>query len=727
MKTLLPGLVITLVFFFITLFTLSDYGMNEDSPFHFLRGQYYLQKLTTGGGTFGLPKRLSPVLFAPGQRISLYKPNASEEFLAPRRSIATLPSDLTLQEEFRKILEKLDRRESFYKHDAWGANVWDFPGNETHPPVSDTLMAATNRIFYEKMGILGDVEAYHLYIVITSTISLFFVYVFTQKAFSTMAAIFASATLALFPFYFAESHFNIKDPVQMSYFTLAITSFYFFIASKLNLRWFIVFIIATFLALGTKWNIAFLPIIVLPWLLFIVKKKEIRNLFSWRKTILYGILAIVLPFVLLIAAWPFLWIDPIPKLLNTFGFYAGLAVKNPQVDVPSPFPLPLGFNATAILRVISMTPPATLFLFAVGLSAIVGRRIKTKFSAQWLVVLWLLMPILRVSRQWADTAGSIRQFIEYLPAFAIITGLGASFILTKIERFFKSPKILTYTNLYFSLKNINKSIQLNFQKILFCLGLSLYILILTSNIIRLHPNQNVYFNFLVRGLPGARDRRLFAWQGTYDNIYRQGVAWFNEHAPKNAKLAYLDGTMLAISPLWLRDDIRFGSYFSGFKQNGEYIISIVYPLPPSVFGYNYLERFLNPLYTRKVDNVALLKIWQNDPKKTKPQWEEQRQLSDWQIRKLTLEGKRAWEINLRERKKVTRLILRLPENCTNTKGVWSTIYNGKENFLNPQELILEKEKMEIDFPGEEGETIRFWDIEGNSCLYQGEVESIYAL
>ena len=81
-KKLLPW-ILAGIFFVVGVATLPDYGMHEDSPFHFLRGQYYLNRVLGGDGTFDIPPLRSPVLFGPRQRISSYKLNASEELFAP--------------------------------------------------------------------------------------------------------------------------------------------------------------------------------------------------------------------------------------------------------------------------------------------------------------------------------------------------------------------------------------------------------------------------------------------------------------------------------------------------------------------------------------------------------------------------------------------------------------------------------------------------------------------
>ena len=155
MRSYLWGALIAIAFFLAQVATLSAYGMNEDSPFHFLAGQYYLERLLRGKVNFPLSNRPSPVLFVPGQRISLYKPNPSEGIAAPLRSVADTEDKPTTQKIWLLALSEAGRRESFYKHNAWTGGIWD--GSQMHPAISDMLRSFFNRLFYEKWGILGDV------------------------------------------------------------------------------------------------------------------------------------------------------------------------------------------------------------------------------------------------------------------------------------------------------------------------------------------------------------------------------------------------------------------------------------------------------------------------------------------------------------------------------------------------------------------------------------------
>src|SRR5204863_172396 len=53
---------------------------------------------------------------------------------------------------------------------------------------------------------------------------------------------------------------------------------------------------------------------------------------------------------------------------------------------------------------------------------------------------------------------------------------------------------------------------------------------------RLYPNENVYFNQIIGGLSGAKEKNIPYWGYNYGNVYFQGVEWLNNNAISNAKL-----------------------------------------------------------------------------------------------------------------------------------------------------------------------------------------------
>lgn len=676
-------IILFLAYFLLLVFTLPHYGLNEDTPFHFLRGQAYLELLTSRNSSFNLPRLASPVLFIPGQKISLYKLNAWETGISPVRSIAPFPEDDSLQNTFNNFQKQFGRI-SFYKNNAWNGDYFKNKDGPGHPPVSDILASLTNRIFYEKLGLLGDVEAYHFYIVITALFALVAVFFFTRHISNTTSAFVAVISLGFFPLFFSESHFNIKDIPELSFFTISIISFYYWLMQRKNL-FFIIFTLSFFLALGTKLNVLSLPIILLFWLFTIVKTPEFKRWFS-PKLILYFFIFLILNSLLLILFWPYLWSAPVAKILDVFNFYVGVGSVDPRIQLTNPFYYPVSL-------ITGTTPPLTLILFILGFFYIIKTIKHDPLHYKTLLILWLIIPLLRVLRPQADVFGSIRPFLEFLPSFAIFSGLGSGAIIKFLNKIL-SPKILSFSKIF----------------------LALYFLYLININLALHPNQNAYFNFLAQ-------KNLFSWQTSYDNPYRQGVNFLNQKAPTNATLAYLDGTMTAISPIWLRSDIRLGSYFSGLEQKGEYIITIVYPAPPKVFQYLYLERFLNPIYEVKANNLTIAKVYQNLPNYVKDDHKKIVSLPVPEQSKGNNDMGNYWQIDFGKTITLVSLSLEIPQtNCIQKDGLFFLT-----DYFIPEKLNLSPTQVKFNFPAEPTSSLRFYGLDSASCFLLGKIQKAEVL
>src|SRR5581483_2135297 len=162
----------------------------------------------------------------------------------------------------------------------------------------------------------------------------------------------------------------------------------------------------------------------------------------------------------------------------------------------------------------------------------------------------------------------------------------------------------------------------------------LILIIMIAPIIHLHPNENVYFNSLVGGIKGADNRNLIDWTITDGNIYKQAAEWMNSHSEKNSNIAFISGSLFALSPLYLRDDISISpDHFSRFDREGEYILVLSDKGNINSFGFRYPKKFLNPVHTISVDGVPLLRIFKNDVAdfKGKPNEIETKDFS-WKIR-----------------------------------------------------------------------------------------------
>lgn len=574
MKKILPWL-LAASFFVAELLTLGDYGMNWDEPVRLLRGQAFVEYFLTGN-SIRLPKRLSPILYGPGQYVTRYDIAAGEG-----ATLATLPDNPRPQTEFTDMGKTLGRRVSFYQDSTWSDYFLTYSQFEAgHLPLPEILGSVSNRLFYQAAGVLGDIESYHVPYIVISALGVGIAAAFTLDITgSFLAALVAGLSIGLFPLFFAEAHFNMKDPLVAAFFAGTIWSFWHWVKSN-SIRWGVLFAIFIALSLAVKWNIVFLPFIIVPWLISIRKTPEFRRWFNLKKLIVYSGVTGLSCIVFMLAIWPVSWSHPFTALFDLVKYYMMIGSGGDFIQ-PRGFVLPLGINIYPLTLLLAQTPIIILVLTLAGIFAPGEMRI--------LLLLWLLVPVIRYSLPYAHAYSGWRQIMEVVPAMAVLSGVGADYLL-RIAR---------------------KKMQ---KVVLLCIFISFIILILT--LIRLHPNENAYFNSFVGGLSRADAKNLIDPFITNGNIYKQGAEWFNAHAEKDARIAILDGRTFALSPLYLRRDISISPfYFSGFDRKGEYIfVTKVNSQNPMInFSYGYVTGFLTPVYELKVNGVPLLSIYKNDP------------------------------------------------------------------------------------------------------------------
>lgn len=515
------------IFLLVGLLTLKDYGINWDEPAHFMRGQAYLHYFLTGKKNYdNLPK------------LKIHYPKNDRYVLKDK-------IDFEDDRQFRR---------SLYQSDHWNGE-WFFQNDTPHPPLNDILAALSNFIFYQKLGVLPDVEAYHFFEILAAAILVFLVVWWAKETHGNWAGLVAGVSLALSPLFWAESHYNIKDPIEACFFGLTIYGFWKAVKRD-SFGWMMASSIFFGLALGTKLNIIFVVLIILPWLLF-SKKKLSRKILS--SLLIYPLIAFLIFFI----SWPYLWPKPLQGLIEVWQYYRGIGVSSGG-----------GFNFYPFEAIIFTTPLVILFLFLVGF-------IFAKDNVSFLWQLWFLVPILRVILPGTVIYGGLRQIMEFLPAMALLTGLGAE-----------------------------KLRKINFR---FLIIIFFFFGLLVIKLFQLHPNEGFYFNFLIGGLKGASEKNFPNWGLSLGNEYRQGIEWFNKNAPQDSNLTLARGLLSNIPRIWIRPDINFGDYyFSGQEKKGEYIMALTHQgwedwIPEQA---TYLKK-LKPLYELKVEEVTVLAIWKN--------------------------------------------------------------------------------------------------------------------
>lgn len=677
----------SIIFLVVAVLTLSDYGINWDSPKHFIRGQSYLHFILTGKHNF-LDLPAYPV------------PKGAPDYV-----------DFNVENKIKnKTPQNPNIRRSYFQSDFYTFDYFLTKHEHTHPEVNDLLAAIFNYIVFQKMGIMGDIEAYHLFIVLTTFVLMVPLAFWVYFHFGIFTSLIVVASLALYPIVFSETHFNIKDPVLMSFFGLAILSFHIGFSNKKPILIFVSAIFAGF-ALGTKFNVVFLPLILGPWLIFrlILKRQDKKKKYNFWE-ILGGTKAflgiILYPFISLGIFFifsPYLWTKPVDKFISILNYYRDIGIGTP-VEV-SQF-LAGGWNMYPIVWVLITTPLPILLLSIVGLFYSLYLIKEKKKDYALLVLLWFLVPIARVAWPGTNIYGGVRQIMEFIPAMAILAGMGAFLIMRWLSRL---------------------GVLLVMASVIFVI----------YEMVSIHPNQNVYFNQLIGGLSGAQEKEIPSWGNTYGNVYLQGIKWLNENAGENAKLALPVNYISAIPRIKLRQDINLDNhYFSGMNREGEYAMEMDFDWPlKSKYKYAYYKIFLEPIYQVKVDGIPLLNIWKNDLTYTREGFKKEVMIKSFVVGF----DKQKLIIDLPNKILLTRLIIdHSVYKCNNNlQEGFVAISIDRENFTR-MSPIIDLEAPEITpgfdedtfvylFPASQASTIIINPQQSNSCILKDYRVSIWGL
>lgn len=722
---------LALIFATVGIATIGDYGINWDEPHRLLRGQAFVEFFLTRKTSYGLPDpypdrdRVSPDLIRPGEYVTRY------DFLSEEQGTpAMLPARPRPQAEFFE--QKLHT--SFFQHDAWnGAYFLHYdPFEMGHPPLPELLGALSNRIFYQWLRVTSDIDSYHIPYILISSIGVFVVSAFVLDLVgSPFAALIAGLALGLYPIYWAEAHFNLKDPLVAALFAGAIWSFWHWVKDR-RLGWAAVFFLCVAASLGIKWNIVFLPIILVPWLLSIRHTPQLRQWFKPKKLFLTGGIGLISAIIFLIALWPPAWAHPIRALWDIGRFYVDIGVGGKYVQ-------PLGFvhglNFYPIILFLVQMPEIVMALLIIGIVVIFWKKGYDQMRTGYLLMLWLAVPLVRYGLPGVNSYNGIRQIMEVLPAVAVIAGVGAEYMVRWLYGQMAILLVKFQPFNHSTLPSRQAGIQ-PFLKVLIILSFLPLILKLLST----HPNENVYFNSLVGGLSGAYRNDLVDFFATNGNIYRQGANYLNTDAEKNANVAILDGRMFALSPIFLRNDISISPYhFSAFDRKGEYILFLPSPLGKAIFSYEYVRRFLRPVYEIKVDGTPILAIYKNDQAHLNSLFAKETTLSNSTFR-VAGSGKAGFiDIDVGKETRVARILLKnAPAGCQSQNNFSSVdevvsfmpespggdFRPAEHNFGLNEKRDLGGGRVEYLFPAERARRIRIFLTGDRSCFRRGTIEGI---
>jgi hypothetical protein len=322
--------------------------------------------------------------------------------------------------------------------------------------------------------------------------------------------------MILSPRIFADSFYNSKDIVFLSLTIISIWTLIRFLQK-------VTFASATFHALASALLIStrivgvFLPVVTLLFLSlkpFILKGEFITgpalkaagSLAGFRAILTRGISYLFIMFLLIVAFWPYLWADPFRRLVEIFTTMSHFNWDDPVLfrgSFLSPANLPFYYVPYWIAIT---TPVLYTLLFVVGVGVVFFRRRRNLAGLiEYVSLAMFFFPLLAVILLGSVIYDGWRQlFFLYVP-FLILSLTGFNEILDFIKRKFRPVIVIR-------------------------LRWSLFLLVIISFLstatfmIRNHPHQNVYFNFL------AGEETTKNFEADYWGLsYRQVLQYLLDH------------------------------------------------------------------------------------------------------------------------------------------------------------------------------------------------------
>lgn len=348
-----------------------------------------------------------------------------------------------------------------------------------HYPVLTGLLAAiTSRVFHERLGLVDVVDGHHMALVLLHASTLFLYALYASRLLGPVAGISATVILALFPSALGHSFNNAKDWPCAQFYGLAVLAAGVGIVES-RARHLLASALFVGLALSAKLNGVFVFPTVLAW-------TPIAYLLLYRRrrpvsAPLLGayLLAPYITGLVFFALWPWLYYGRLPDWWRHIHWYVvfmidyGVGLRSTWTTHP-------------LECLVFMTPPLVLCL-AVGYALLGWGGGRERAAVHTLVLVWLLVPLVRIAAPHSHFYDANRHFIEYVPALCAMAGGGLDRLHRWLRARWPGPR----------------------GRRALGVGAALGLAGLVWPVVEYHPYETTYFNVLAGGLGRAQRRGLF--------------------------------------------------------------------------------------------------------------------------------------------------------------------------------------------------------------------------
>ena len=404
-------------------------------------------------------------------------------------------------------------------------------------------------------------------------------YLTLRPEYGNKFALLGSVFLILHPRIFSNSFYNSKDIGLLSAFIFSFAVLIIFL-KKANFKW------ALAMGLITAWTVTirvsglFLLPITLITLWVNIYSKQYTDFF--KKYIKISLVYLFAAIVFTVVFWPYLWSSPVGNFLDAVGTMSKFPEGGKVLYLG-------GFINTAnlpwhysIVWILITTPVFYTLFFVFGASFYFRQLLKQGFGVLYarrvetIFVLWFFLPLIAVFMLGSSLYDSWRHLYFLTPAFIGLGIFGLSAFTKTLKR-----------------KGLSSRLRVSIARSL----ISVSLLIPLWGIIKYHPYQNLYFNFLVGGMKNAKNNFDLDYWGL---TFRRGL----EYIASTDKTAYIPVRLIhgsANSPDILPVKERDRFEVVGSIDKAKYLLTN--------YRYHTEEYSLPLVYSVKIDGVSVMAVY----------------------------------------------------------------------------------------------------------------------